>query len=360
MGNVTHGWTDSELLITARAYVGSGYNQDAPPFAQFCHAAAKIIQKRRSCSPISLKTAPTIFVMAPVPNIDGLILDDQPMFDRGRVELAGCIWFGAARLAKGVGISLPNGSDKQQFAYVTDSLGVGALPTIYYDAAHDDNTMRIYPKGLGDPDDCQELSLDSTKLTLDYVKKLLDILHEQLLMTPTASESAPDLWENKDKCFPVHESEKGIQKILYSALTGQLAFAPIWVKQEGTSVMGRYDFRLDEQDPTDSSKWIHHAILELKVVKSFTHTGNPVPETTNRNAVTDGVNQANEYRKDHSCRMAALCCYDMRKTPDVAGAVAHEIDRAKKLDVALWAWPIYPTSKKARTDNAKCVTTAGQ
>lgn len=353
MGEIIPSWADSDLLDTARAYVGSGYNQDAPPFAQFCHAAAKIIQKRRVVDLSTLKSAPTIFVMATVPNISSLCLDNQPMFDRGQVELAGHIWFGAARLARGVGIELPAGNDSQQFAYVIDSLGVGTAPAIYYDAAYDDALMRIYPKGLSNADDYQSISLDSTNLTLDYIKILLDILHEKLLKTPTASEAARDLWEDKNKFIPIKESEKGIQKTLYSALTGQLAFGQICIKQEGTSVMGRYDFRLDEQDPIDSSKWIHHAILELKVVKSFTHTGNPVPTTQNKTAVTDGVDQAHEYRNDHSCRMAALCCYDMRKDPNPDEAVAHEVDRAEKLDVRLWAWPIYSSPKQARTEKAK-------
>ncbi|NTV96084.1 MAG: hypothetical protein HGA75_11825 [Thiobacillus sp.] len=291
--------------------------------------------------------------MTAVPNIDGLVLNDQPRFDRGNTELAGYIWFGAARLAKGVGIALPEGTDQQRFAYVIDSLGVGASPAIYYDAADDDTILSVYPTGLAHPDECHEVSLNSANLTLDYIKNLLDVLHEQLLKTPTASELARDLWEDQDKCIPVRESEKGIQKILHSALTGQLAFQPVRVSQEVTSVMGRCDFRLDEQDPIDNSKWTYHAILELKVVKSFTHTGNDVPVATNKAAVTDGVDQANDYRNDHFCRMAALCCYDMRKTPDVAEAVGHEVDRAKKLNVALWAWPIYPTPKKARTENAK-------
>lgn len=346
-------WVTPDLLDTVRAYVGSGYNQDAPSFAQFCHAAAKIIQKRRKLCLDTLKTAPAVFIMTSVPDVPGVVLDVQPMFDRGQSELAGRIWFGGARLARGTGIDLPQGTDQQRFAYITGSLKVGASPTIYYDAMHDDSVMRIYPRGLDEPDDCQELSLDSAKLTLDHIRKVLDALHDQLLKTPTASEQARELWKNQAKCFPIQESEKGIQKILHSALTGQLLFASVCVKQEGTSVMGRYDFRLDEQDPIDSSKWTHHAILELKVVKSFTNTGTAVPDATNRAAITDGVNQANEYRNDHSCRMAALCCYDMRKTPDITEAVVHEVERAKKLDVALWAWPIYSTSKKARTENAK-------
>lgn len=353
MGKTVPGWSTSDLRETARSYVGSGYNQDAPPFARFCHAAAKIIQKRRMLSLDTLKVAPTVFVMTTVPNCDGLVQDVQPMFDRGQAELAGRIWFGASSLARGVGIDLPTGTDQERVAYVTDSLGVGTAPTIYYDAAHNDSVMRVYPKGLGDPDDYQELSLDTAKLTLDYIRKLLDALHEQLLKTSTASELTRDLWVDQNKCIPVRESEKGIQKILHTALTGQLAFGPIRVSQEVTSTMGRCDLRLDEQDPIDNSKWTYHAILELKIVKSFTHTGNDVPSANNKAAVTDGVNQANNYRNDHSCRMAALCCYDMRKTPDVAEAVAHEVNRAAKLEVALWAWPIYPTPKKARTESAK-------
>ncbi|WP_139319646.1 hypothetical protein [Stenotrophomonas sp. TD3] len=205
-----------------------------------------------------------------------------------------------------------------------------------------------YPHGLADPDTFDDLSLNASELSLEHIKKMLDGAHSRLLITPTASDLARDLWEDKGKSIPIGLAEKGVQKILHAVLSSSLGFGSIVVRQEGTSEMGRYDFFLEEQDPVHPSVWTHHAVLELKVLKSFTESGNPVPAASNVDAVTDGLDQADKYRKDHSCRMAALCCYDMRKAPDVSGAIAHELDRAKALDVAIWAWPLYSTAQQAR------------
>jgi hypothetical protein len=351
MANSAIQWSEKDLSETTRAYVGSGYNQNAEAFAQFCHEAAKIIQKRRAISPRTLASAPVVFIMAPKPSVGGVSCEERPLFDRAKDEISGRIWFGAARLGLGVGFDLPPSDDQQRFHYIIHSLNAGHAPAIYYDAADDAALMRIYRKGISAHDEYENLSLDSANLTIAHIKKILDNAHSHLLKTTTASDSARKLWQNQDRCFPIREAEKGIQEILFIALSSSLGFGPVYVEQEGVSVMGRYDFRLKEQDPIDSTKWTHHAILELKVVKSFTNTGGPVQDSTNFQAVSDGVNQANEYRNDHHCRMAALCCYDMRLSPDPAQAIAHERQRASSLNVELWAWPLYATPKKAR--NAK-------
>jgi hypothetical protein len=345
-------WTEQDLAETTRAYVGSGYNQNAEDFAQFCHEAAKIIQKRRAVSPQTLASAPVVFIMAPRPSVDGMSYEERALFDRAKAEISGRIWFGAARLGLGIGIDLPQCDDQQRFQYIIDSLNAGNAPAVYYDAADDAAMMRIYRKGFSVPDEYENLSLDSANLTLSHIKAILDKAHDQFLKTSTASETARKLWQNQSKCFPIKEAEKGIQEVLFIALSSYLGFGPVYVEQEGVSVMGRYDFRLKEQDPIDSTKWTHHAILELKVVKSFTNTGGAVQNSTNLQAVSDGVNQANDYRNDQHCRMAALCCYDMRVSPDPAQAVAHEQQRAATINVELWAWPLYATPKKARNANA--------
>lgn len=341
-------WAADLLKETVSSYVGSGYNQDVPPFRQFCHAAAKIIQRRRAKSTNTLSDGPVIFVFEASPTVSGVSLEVRPRFDCGEASIEGRVWMGASRLGRATGIALPDGGDADRFNYVIEKLGMGSRPAIYYDASQDDSVMRAYPHGLADPDTFDDLSLNASELSLEHIKKMLDGAHSRLLITPTASDLARDLWEDKGKSIPIGLAEKGVQKILHAVLASSLGFGSIVVRQEGTSEMGRYDFFLEEQDPVHPSVWTHHAVLELKVLKSFTESGNPVPAASNVDAVTDGLDQADKYRKDHSCRMAALCCYDMRKAPDVSGAIAHELDRAKALDVAIWAWPLYSTAQQAR------------
>ncbi|MDO5506325.1 MAG: PD-(D/E)XK nuclease domain-containing protein [Pseudoxanthomonas suwonensis] len=343
-------WSDSALQATIGGYVGSGYMQHAPELAQFCHAVAKIIRKRRACASESLRTAPAVFVMAPLPSVD-VPVERHPRFFTAQVEVVGRVWFGAKGLASATAIAMPNGGhdDCALFDFIVDSLGVGNAPAIIYDAGVDDGVMHIYRQGMANPDEFEELSLDAANLTLDYLHDLLKKLHETFLVTPTASESQRDLWENRAKWHPVNESEKAVQKILYIALNTHLLYSSLQIKQEDTTAMGRCDFILKEQDPVDSSKWTHHAIIELKVLKDFTHTGSRFPASDNKKAVTEGLDQARDYRSDHACRLAALSCYDMRKAPDAFEAVAHEMARANHENIGLWAWPIYNQAKGART-----------
>lgn len=355
MDKLPSDWSDTALQTTIRNYVGSGYTQQAPELAQFCHAAAKIIRKRRVCAATALRSAPAVFVMAPLPAVNAPS-ERHPRFDSAQTEIAGRVWFGSKRLASATAIAMPDGrlpdgrlDDGELFDFVTESLNAGNAPAIIYDAKVDEGIMRIYPRGMGHSDECEELSLDAANLTLDYLRDLLKDLHEQLLETPTAAEAQRDLWKNRDQWHPVNESEKAVQKILYSALVGNFRLSSLKVKQEDTTAMGRCDFILKEQDPIDSSIWIHHAIIELKVIKDFTHNGTPVGVNVNKKAVTEGLDQARDYRADHACRLAALSCYDMRKVPNAVDAVAHEVDRAKREDIGLWAWPIYNQAKAART-----------
>lgn len=352
MASAHVGWSDNDLLQTARRYVGTGYNQDAPEFAQFCHSAAKVIQKRRALHLTSLQSAPVIFVLAPVPAAAKSV-NVCPMFDWGRDELAGSVWFGAGRLATASSTPLPEGNVSVSVEHVVNTLGAGSAPCIYYEAGHDDTIMRVYPQGFSSLDHCFDLSLVASNLNLDHLKVLMDKLHEEFLKTPSSCESARELWQDKGKWHPIHESEKAIQKILFIALKTGLGFGALTVAQEGSGATGRYDFKVKEQDPIDSSKWTYHAILELKVVKSFTYTGSAISDLANQDTVTSGVDQAKAYRATHSARMAAVCCYDMRKKPDPATAVAHETLRAQTEDMGLWAWPIYNSAKAARSPKPK-------
>lgn len=345
------GWSDKDLLQSVRRYVGSGYNQDAPDFAQFCHVLAKVIRKRRATVTSVPGKAPSVFVMAPLPDTQEQP-ERHPMFDRGHAELAGKAWFGAKRLAQASSLALPATDDASVVDFLVSALGVADAPTVYYDPA-DGAVLRLYPYGMGKLDECEELSLDGSSMSLSYIHNVMSSLHEELLETSSASESQRELWANRSKWWPINESEKGIQKILYGALKGHLLFSSLQIKQEDPSNLGRCDFILREQDPCDSSVWTHHAILELKVVKSHTHTGSDVADSTNKTAVSDGLDQTRDYKTSHSCRLGALCVYDMRKKPDPKEAIEHEVKRAADEGLGLWSWPVYNTAKAARARRGK-------
>ena len=55
------------------------------------------------------------------------------------------------------------------------------------------------------------------------------------------------------------------------------------------------------------------AILELKVIKSFTHTASPVKDTDNVEAIIEGVTQAAAYRASTQAELGVLEVYDLRR-----------------------------------------------
>ncbi|HHA2590806.1 TPA: hypothetical protein ACOEA0_001619 [Stenotrophomonas maltophilia] len=341
-------WSDDSLLGTVSAYTGSGYNQDLPAFTQFCHEAAKIIHRRRALAGKPMADGPVIFVLEGIipPSAEGG--EVRHLFNMGAQSIEGRLWTGASRLAVATGLDLPQGTAADRFNYVTQTLGMGDSPAIYYDASESEHLMRAFPEGMGKPNVYDDLSLKSADLSLEHIRDMLKGAHARLLVSPTASNLARSLWENQQKTIPIMHAEKAVQDILHVALTARLGFGAIAVRQEGTSEMGRFDFHLEEQDPVDPSVWTHHAIIELKVLKSFTSSGKPVAARENLEAVTKGVKQAVGYRHAHKCRLAALSCYDMRKPPDPEAAIAHEVSNAATWNVGLWAWPLYPTADRAR------------
>lgn len=347
------GWSDKELEASIAQYDGNGYNQDVDGFAQFTHAVQKFLRKRLRLYAETMNTASSVFLMGRLP--DGqTVARDARVFTASRHDPSGCIWFGRERLNAAAGLPLPEGADDAAlFDHVVTVLKVGDLPAVLYDAI--DGSVRIYPEGMADADNCVVRSISGLEVSLDYIKALLDKLHLSLFITPVASESQAALWKKRDSAHPANEAEHEIQKVLYVAFHTLYAFGYLKVEQEHVAALGRCDFILKEQDPVEPGTWKNHAILELKVVKSFTYTGSKVTDSANQKAVTHGLDQARDYRTSFDCTMSALCCFDMRKTPDPEEAVAHEVGRAEKEGIGLWSWPIHHITKNARSANTELI-----
>jgi hypothetical protein len=245
------------------------------------------------------------------------------------------------------GVQIPDGADTDAlFTFVSQTLKSGSRPAVYFDGSANDEVFRFYPGGVDDPDNCEDITFCGAQINETTLKSLLDRIHERSLMTPTASPSSGDLWKDGRKCYPVEQAERAIQRTLYDALAATLG--NVRVKYEETGVFGRYDLALIEQDPLDPSKSTNHAILELKIVKAFTSTGNPVSDTANKKAVLKGITQAFAYRKEHGSRISALCCYDMRSNPTLHKHFDCGCKAATKLEVKLWAWPLFSTTEASR------------
>lgn len=345
-------WKDDDLLVTVSSYTGTQYYHYLPDEVQFVHSVSKILAMRNARDKPVLCSAPSLYVLAPVPENVTIAPKREPTFSLGGVNVAGKVWFGAPAMNSCNGFSIPPYTDTDAlFLFVSKTLASGSRPAIYFDGSANEAVLRFYPKGVDLPDDCEDILFGGTHLSETTLKRVLDRIHERFLITPTASMASGELWVNGEKSYPVIRAESAVQKVVEIGLG--CALGNVRVKRERTGVYGRFDLALIEQDPQNPSKATNHAILELKVVKAFTSTGKAFPDGANKIAVLKGVKQAFAYREEHGSRISALCCYDMRPDPSLQKYSGRKCKIAEDLGVKFWAWNLFSTTESARNRLAR-------
>lgn len=340
-------WIDDDLPAMISRSTGNRYYHKHPVEVQFAHSVGKILAIINAKDKTALCSAPSVYVLGPVPENAPAVPKREPTFSLGSVNVAGRVWFGAPSMNSCNGFTIPPEADSDKiFTFVSETLVSGSRPAIYFEGSTDKFTLRFYPEGIDNPEKCDDIPLGGENLNETILKDLLDKIHGKSLITPTACLAAKDIWQDPVKCFPVERAEEAIQKIVEVGLAN--ALGNLIVKTEETGVFGRYDLAIIEQDPSDPSKNTNHAILELKIVKAYTNSGNKVSDAANQKAVQKGIRQAFAYRMEHGSRFSALCCYDLRPAPTLQKYSTSKCKSAAKLGVKFWAWPIFPTSESAR------------
>jgi hypothetical protein len=191
------------------------------------------------------------------------------------------------------------------------------------------------------------LRLESANVNLNEILEVVDRLYRRSLATPDAQHSEAKLWKNRTKRWPYTRAEARIALTLREGLTG--AFPTCTVREEQPQPSGRLDLELEEPDPTDRSQIIRHAVLEVKVLRSFGSTGLPVSKKETDDWVEDGVRQAAAYRNDRNARSSALCCFDMRATFSGEGCFDEVRYLARRHRVVLRVWHIFASAKDFRS-----------
>ena len=339
-------WSDADLAPTVSRYVGNRYYCGHSEEKQFVHSVAKILAMRNARDKAALYAAHSLYILASPPCV-GVPMKREPTFSLGTVNVSGKIWFGATAMNSCNGVEIPSDFDANAlFTYVSDTLKSGGRPAIYFDGTDGRMTFRFYPKGLDNDADCEDIQFIGREVNEMFIKDCLDGIHRRHFVTPTASIASSTFWADQAKCHPIKEAERAVQGALEIALLPPLG--SLWVKREETDASGRYDLSIIEQDPIDPSKKVYHAILELKIVRGYTHTGNRVAGNINKKSVLKGLKQAAAYRAEHRARFSALCCYDMRPNPTLQKHSGRKCNAAIKLDVNFWAWPLFSTPDAAR------------
>jgi len=354
MANASHNqvplgpWADADLKHTAQMGVGVGADDGLSLELRFVRNVAELLRRRNSqAAPNSDPKSLAVFLLKPDPS--DLNLPGQarrvPMLNNGLTRLTGRLWFVGGGPASGQFCEGLPPDDNELFSFVVDELKGGDCAAIIHDPRPQQPETRYYPVGLQDPNQYRTLSLTTEEVDVDKVLAVIDAVYRTNLITPE-SQSQNKLWENAAKWWPCEDAESKIQSCLKAGLAGH--FLACTIRDEQSMPEGRLDIEIEESDPSNRSQVTRHAILELKVLRSFGKSGSIYSAVTTQEWVKSGVEQAATYRQGKGAKWSALFCFDMRK--DVSGQACfdHIKDLASSLNVLVRCWHIYASAKLYR------------
>lgn len=337
-------WDDEALRSTIADSASEGDDAHLPDAIRFLRNVSKLV-RRRATRDVQAPEPIAVFLLCPGgpdPSLN-VTVTRAPMLSSGSTAVEGSIWIVGPMASWGQGVSTVSATDDEIFRIVTDDLGLGDAPAIVYDPRTVPFEVRHYPAGLANIDNCAVRPALFRKISIDEVLDAVSIVHANQLVTPNAQNTFLKLWQNAKLFRPKKDAELRVQAYLQTALGS--TFPTCRVLPEQMRPGGRSDLELEEKDPNNPGGFVRHALLELKVLRSFGSTGISYSETKTKEWVSDGVRQAHVYRDERGTIASALCCFDMRVDPDLTGCFSHVKAIAKKKAVTLRAWPIYPSAK---------------
>jgi hypothetical protein len=320
--------------------VGVGADEGLPDEVRFVANVTRLIRVRLAEDPGG-ETIPSVFFLLPR-GPQNVALKREPLLHNGLVALGKRFWFVSPMVTNAHGLKLDEWDDDQAFIHAEEALGIGDTVAVLFDPRPATPQLYLYPKGLGDRDRVMRLLLDASQTSLRDVLEVVDTVHKNFLVTP-AVQDAGKLWKASTQHLPVGRPEAVIQGYLRVGL--QAAFPSCVVRREQHGVAGRLDLEVEEPIPGQVGGLVPKAILELKVLKTYTSAGTKVAPAQNSERVRDGVKQVAAYKKERNALEAALCCFDMRV--DYTGDTCFDDvnNLAKRHKVVLRAWHLFNSAK---------------
>ena len=341
-------WKVEDLALTAQSFAGLGTDAGLPPAVRFLSNVAKLIQEREAVdSEGSDPNLPAVFLLAPTrrEKISGKAIR-VPMLNNGVSTLNGWVWLVAQAVNSGYRLEVELHDDDSLFSFVTDSLSLGNVPAAIYEPRGSSPTIRFYPAGLEEPDECVISPASGEEVTDQKIFSVIEGIYQQCLKTPDAQSRAGKLWKDPDRCWPASNAEAVVQLNLKAGLVGQ--FLTCIIREEQTTSEGRTDLEIEKKDPLNRGVIIRHALIELKVLRSFHEGGSVFAQSETLDWIESGVLQAYEYGTQKGAKLATLCCFDMRKTDEKESCFDHVREKAHCLEVVLKRWYIYSSSEHYR------------
>lgn len=248
------------------------------------------------------------------------------------------------------------GSEDQVIFDRLGSLQLHDLPTLIYLPSSTGSKLLFLPRGSGSDEGRCEIRLNEIAISEDDIVKTVQSVYDAQLKTPDMTQPFP-VWEKASAGWPIQEAERGIQAFVRVGLATRFHWCRIAMEQPDKD--GRTDIELLDESSGDTGSAVRHAILELKVLRSWGSTGGAyTPATTNQH-IDDGVEQAFTYAKERNAIHRLLCCFDMRDSDiGTEGTFAHVKDKAASLAVKLHRWFLYRSSDDYRAAMAAAMLTS--
>jgi hypothetical protein len=351
----TGAWANDDLKKTSASQAGVGADAGLPDTVRFVAGVAKLVRSRRASGaaaddvkqPAIFLLSPKFMVGTPLTGTDAATPKRVPRLQAGLEAITGRIWFTPATAVTGTYIPHNFTDLDELFRFVTDDLSLGNVPAVLYNPLEVPATLAFYEFGLLKEEEVQDSLLDQSDITLEKIFEALDVIHRENLITPEVQGKVGQLWENRDKYWPVELAEDTVQLYLKIGLT--TAFPTCTIRPEQTQATGRLDLEIEESDFQNPCAVVRHAVLELKVLRSFSSKGTSVSQNKINGWVLSGMKQAAAYRDNRNAKIAALCCFDMRSTDSGESCFDAIATPAATLKVNMRRWYLYSTSAAYRT-----------
>ena len=350
-GSDLGGWDPAELESTLHDASNAGADHDIEPHRRFVRGVAALVWKREALvTDDEDQKDLAVFLLHP----DGEQQSDlprHPMLDAGLTAIAGKVWYVNAAVVSGRASDLTATEDDAVFRFITDDLGLGDVPAVIVDPRLPQIAVRFYPAGLSDPNNREEVRLTTTDVNIAELSRIIERVYTQCLVTPDAQPEGNRIWNDGSKHRPKRNAEHRIQASLKPAFAA--VFPTCRVYDEFAGTMGRADLHIEEPDPLDRTRVTFLAVLELKVLRSYSENGDTAYSVAVcRAAVSDGVRQAGMYKRERGHRVGALCCFDMREQDEGDECFEEVAKLADDLGIALRRWYLYGTSRLYRNAEA--------
>jgi hypothetical protein len=338
-------WQGDRAQIEAAPRSTFGDIDDLPPELRFQVYVSRTIRARERQADAETAGAAAFILVTP---------QQQEALKAGR-SFNRTVHMGRVRLAGRVHFMTPRAASSAFEEYTGDANGVferiaelqsDHLPTMVYDPAAGKTRLLYYPNGTRTEDGMVEVDLDVGPVTEAEILSVIDAVYRTELCTPDNS-GPTKMWQNAGKGYPIEEAERTVQQFLRVGLAARFHWCTVRAEQAGK--LGRTDLEVLDNRTGEAGSVTHHALLELKVLRSFSHSGSAYPATATEEAVSKGVNQAHSYGNDNNTLLRMLCCFDMR-SDDLGDTTtfAHVQTKAATLCVSLKRWYMYRSSEHMR------------